>query len=70
MLIGMVGAPRLGGAVDAILSAGRDRGERNYGQDYPQSRIEVIAGRVVTSVAAFFIIVACAGAIWLKPFGN
>jgi Mn2+/Fe2+ NRAMP family transporter len=54
-------------------------------KDYAESRIEVIVGCIVMSVIAFFIIVACAGAIWsrqprdindstdaaeaLKPFG-
>ena len=33
-------------------------------KDYLESRIEVIVGCVVMSVIAFFIIVACAGAIW------
>jgi len=53
---------------------------------YNESRIEVIVGCIVMTVIAFFIIVACAGAIWankpqditdaadaaiaLKPFGN
>src|SRR5436305_4436269 len=53
---------------------------------YAESRIEVIVGCFMTSVIAFFIIVACAGAIysvrpreindaaeaalWLKPFGQ
>ena len=37
-------------------------------KDYLESRIEVIVGCVVMSVIAFFIIVACAGAIWsVKP---
>jgi Mn2+/Fe2+ NRAMP family transporter len=55
-------------------------------KEYAQSRIEVIVGCVMTSVIAFFIIVACAGAIYtvrpreiqdakeaalgLKPFGE
>jgi NRAMP (natural resistance-associated macrophage protein)-like metal ion transporter len=55
-------------------------------KEYRESRIEVIVGCVMTSVIAFFIIVACAGAIWsvhptkindaaeaalgLKPFGQ
>ena len=55
-------------------------------KDYTESRIEVIVGCIVMSVIAFFIIVACAGAIWtvrprdirdatdaalgLKPFGE
>ena len=55
-------------------------------KDYAESRVEVIVGCVVMTVIAFFIIVACAGAIWsveprdigdatdaaraLKPFGE
>lgn len=55
-------------------------------KEYAESRIEVIVGCVVMTVIAFFIIVACAGAIWsvaprdikdstdaalgLKPFGD
>ncbi|MEZ5354646.1 MAG: divalent metal cation transporter [Bryobacteraceae bacterium] len=55
-------------------------------KDYAESRVEVIVGCIVMSVIAFFIIVACAGAIWtvrpqdisdatdaalgLKPFGE
>lgn len=55
-------------------------------KEYVESRIEVIVGCIVMSVIAFFIIVACAGAIWsvqprdienpadaalgLKPFGD
>jgi Mn2+/Fe2+ NRAMP family transporter len=55
-------------------------------KDYAESRIEVIVGCIAMSVIAFFIIVACAGAIHsagprdindatdaalgLKPFGN
>ena len=55
-------------------------------KEYKKSRIEVIVGCVMTSVIAFFIIVACAGAIYsvkpreiqdaseaalgLKPFGE
>ena len=55
-------------------------------KEYKESRIEVVVGCVMTSVIAFFIIVACAGAIWsvrpriindaaeaalgLRPFGN
>lgn len=54
-------------------------------RDYKESRIEVIVGCILTSVIAFFIIVACAGAyrdhpqeidsakdaaLALKPFGN
>ncbi len=55
-------------------------------KEYVQSRVEVIFGCILTDVVAFFIIVACAGAIWahgprdikdaadaavgLKPFGQ
>lgn len=55
-------------------------------KEYVQSRLEVVIGCVITDVVAFFIIVACAGAIWkvrprdiesakdaalaLKPFGQ
>jgi Mn2+/Fe2+ NRAMP family transporter len=55
-------------------------------KEYAESRIEVIVGCIMTSVIAFFIIVACAGAIWsvsprdikdaaeaalgLRPFGE
>jgi Mn2+/Fe2+ NRAMP family transporter len=55
-------------------------------KEYVQSRVEVILGCILTDVVAFFIIVACAGAIWahgprdikdaadaamgLKPFGQ
>jgi Mn2+/Fe2+ NRAMP family transporter len=55
-------------------------------KEYAASRIEVIFGCILTDVVAFFIIVACAGAIWsvhpheinsaedaaqaLKPFGQ
>jgi NRAMP (natural resistance-associated macrophage protein)-like metal ion transporter len=54
--------------------------------EYKASRLEVVVGCIMTDVVAFFIIVACAGAIWsthptkiedasqaalaLKPFGN
>src|SRR5258706_12399848 len=33
-------------------------------KEYAQSRVEVIFGCIVTDVVAFFIIVACAGAVW------
>lgn len=55
-------------------------------KEYAESRIEVIVGCIVMTVIAFFIIVACAGAIWangprdietaadaalaLRPFGQ
>jgi NRAMP (natural resistance-associated macrophage protein)-like metal ion transporter len=55
-------------------------------KEYVQSRVEVVVGCILTDVVAFFIIVACAAAIWshgakdindaadaavaLKPFGQ
>ncbi|MBZ5582080.1 MAG: divalent metal cation transporter [Acidobacteriia bacterium] len=55
-------------------------------KEYAASRLEVVVGCIMTDVVAFFIIVACAGAIWsahptkiesakeaalgLKPFGQ
>jgi len=55
-------------------------------KEYAESRIEVVVGCIAMTVIAFFIIVACAGAIWktsprdvtdaadaalgLRPFGN
>jgi Mn2+/Fe2+ NRAMP family transporter len=33
-------------------------------KEYAQSRLEVVLGCILTDVVAFFIIVACAGAIW------
>ena len=35
-------------------------------KEYAESRIEVIVGCIVMSVIAFFIIVSCAGAIWIE----
>ena len=36
-------------------------------KEYAQSRVEVVVGCIFTDVVAFFIIVACAGAIWKVP---
>jgi len=83
-LIGMVGtsvAPWMQFYLQAAIV------EKGVGaKEYAESRIEVIVGCVVMTVIAFFIIVACAGAIWsvaprdikdsadaalaLKPFGQ
>jgi Mn2+/Fe2+ NRAMP family transporter len=83
LMIGMVGtsvAPWMQFYLQAAIV------EKGIGvKDYAESRIEVIVGCVVMSVVAFFIIVACAGAIGtvaprdigdaadaalaLKPFG-
>ena len=84
MLIGMVGttiAPWMQFYLQsAVVEKGVTAGE------YAESRIEVIVGCIMTDVVAFFIIVACAGAIYsvhprdiqsaaeaalgLKPFGQ
>jgi NRAMP (natural resistance-associated macrophage protein)-like metal ion transporter len=84
MLIGMVGtsvAPWMQFYLQAAVV------EKGIGaKAYNESRIEVIVGCIVMTVIAFFIIVACAGAIWankpqdirdasdaaiaLKPFGT
>ena len=72
--------------MDAVFSSGRGCGEGNHCEGIRRIRIEVIVGCIVMSVIAFFIIVACAGAIWsngpqdindatdaalaLKPFGH
>jgi len=84
LLIGMVGtsvAPWMQFYLQAAIV------EKGVGaKEYAESRIEVIVGCVVMTVIAFFIIVACAGAIWsvaprdikdsadaalaLKPFGQ
>jgi NRAMP (natural resistance-associated macrophage protein)-like metal ion transporter len=84
MLIGMVGtsvAPWMQFYLQAAVV------EKGIGEkEYAESRIEVVVGCIVMSVIAFFIIVACAGAIGavhprditsstdaalaLKPFGQ
>jgi NRAMP (natural resistance-associated macrophage protein)-like metal ion transporter len=84
MLIGMVGTSIAPWMQFYLQAAVVEKGISE--SEYKQSRIEVIAGCVMMSVIAFFIIVACAGAIWsqgprsirsasdaalaLKPFGE
>ncbi|HUQ95636.1 MAG TPA: divalent metal cation transporter [Bryobacteraceae bacterium] len=84
MLIGMVGTSIAPWMQFFLQAAVVEKGITAKG--YLESRIEVIVGCVVMSVIAFFIIVACAGAIWsvaprdihdaadaavaLKPFGE
>jgi len=84
MLIGMVGTSISPWMQFYLQSAVVEKGIT--AKEYAQSRLEVILGCIVTDVVAFFIIVACAGAIWahgpkdienaadaavaLKPFGN
>jgi NRAMP (natural resistance-associated macrophage protein)-like metal ion transporter len=84
MLIGMVGTSVAPWMQFYLQAAVVEKGVT--AKEYAESRIEVIVGCIVMSVIAFFIIVACAGAIWavkprdiqssqeaaqaLKPFGN
>jgi NRAMP (natural resistance-associated macrophage protein)-like metal ion transporter len=84
MLIGMVGTSVAPWMQFYLQSAIVEKGVS--AKEYAESRIEVIVGCVVMSIIAFFIIVACAGAIGsvaprdiqdaadaaegLKPFGN
>ena len=84
MVIGMVGTTIAPWMQFYLQAAVVEKGIT--AKDYAESRIEVIVGCIMTSVIAFFIIVACAGAIWsvhprdlengaeaakgLAPFGN
>ncbi len=84
MLIGMVGTTVAPWMQFYLQAAVVEKGIS--AKDYAESRIEVVVGCIMTSVIAFFIIVACAGAIWkfspkdiadateaalgLKPFGQ
>jgi NRAMP (natural resistance-associated macrophage protein)-like metal ion transporter len=84
MLIGMVGTTIAPWMQFYLQAAVVEKGVT--AKEYAESRIEVIVGCFMTSVIAFFIIVACAGAIYsvkpreisdaaeaaqaLKPFGN
>ncbi|MGD0201141.1 MAG: divalent metal cation transporter [Bryobacteraceae bacterium] len=84
MLVGMVGTSIAPWMQFYLQAAIVEKGVTE--KDYSKSRIEVIVGCIGTSVIAFFIIVACAAAIWsrrpqdindaavaaqaLKPFGS
>ena len=84
MLIGMVGTSVAPWMQFYLQAAVVEKGIT--AKDYAESRIEVIVGCIAMSVIAFFIIVACAGAIWsvaprdiqdstdaalgLRPFGK
>jgi NRAMP (natural resistance-associated macrophage protein)-like metal ion transporter len=84
MLIGMVGTTIAPWMQFYLQAAVVEKGVT--ANEYTESRIEVIVGCFMTSVIAFFIIVACAGAIYsqrpreindaaeaalaLKPFGQ
>ena len=62
MLIGMVGTTIAPWMQFYLQAAVVEKGIT--AKEYAQSRLEVIFGCIVTDVVAFFIIVACAGAIW------
>ena len=84
MLLGMVGTTIAPWMQFYLQAAVVEKGIT--AKEYAESRIEVIVGCVMTAVIAFFIIVACAGAIYsvrpreivdaaeaalgLKPFGR
>jgi Mn2+/Fe2+ NRAMP family transporter len=84
MIIGMVGTSVAPWMQFYLQAAVVEKGIT--AKEYAESRIEVIVGCIVMTVVAFFIIVACAGAIWsqqprdienaavaaeaLKPFGQ
>src|SRR5436190_6576740 len=66
MVIGMVGTTIAPWMQFYLQAAVVEKGIT--AKDYTQSRIEVIVGCFMTAVIAFFIIVACAGAIYsVKP---
>lgn len=66
MLIGMVGTSVAPWMQFFLQAAVVEKGVT--AKDYAESRIEVVVGCIAMSVIAFFIIVACAGAIWsVKP---
>jgi len=84
MIVGMVGTSIAPWMQFYLQAAVVEKGIT--AKEYAESRIEVIVGCIVMAVTAFFIIVACAGAIWsvrprdiqtgaeaalgLKPFGQ
>ena len=84
MIVGMVGTSIAPWMQFYLQAAVVEKGISS--KDYAESRVEVIVGCIVMSITAFFIIVACAGAIWsvqprdiqsgaeaalgLKPFGQ
>src|SRR5438876_2824355 len=62
MLIGMVGTTIAPWMQFYLQAAVVEKGIT--AKEYASSRVEVIIGCIATNVIAFFIIVACAGAIW------
>ncbi len=68
MLLGMVGTTIAPWMQFYLQAAVVEKGVSV--KDYAASRLEVIFGCIMTNVVAFFIIVACAGAIYsVKPHG-
>src|SRR5579883_10453 len=66
MLIGMVGTTIAPWMQFYLQSAVVEKGVT--AKEYAASRVEVVVGCIMTNVIAFFIIVACAGAIYsIKP---
>src|SRR5579872_4782752 len=66
MLIGMVGTTIAPWMQFYLQSAVVEKGVS--AKEYAASRIEVVVGCIMTNVIAFFIVVACAGAIYsIKP---
>ncbi len=68
MLIGMVGTTIAPWMQFYLQAAVVEKGVTE--KEYAESRIEVIVGCIMTSVIAFFIIVACAGAIYRATPGG
>jgi Mn2+/Fe2+ NRAMP family transporter len=64
MIIGMVGTSVAPWMQFYLQAAVVEKGIT--AKEYAESRIEVIVGCVVMTIVAFFIIVACAGAIWAQ----
>ncbi len=64
MLIGMVGTTIAPWMQFYLQAAVVEKGVT--AKEYAESRIEVIVGCIVMTVIAFFIIVACAGAIYTR----
>ncbi len=66
MLIGMVGTSIAPWMQFYLQAAVVEKGVT--AREYRESRVEVIVGCIAMSVVAFFIVVACAGAMWsVKP---
>jgi len=68
MLIGMVGTSVAPWMQFYLQAAVVEKGIT--AREYAESRIEVIVGCIVMTIIAFFIVVACAGAIWSESPRN